>query len=198
MIDTGNMNTFEIILNEQTPKVQEIADIKLYLKMHRPYLLEFLEDCRGRLNAAGMACNQLNLNGDRFMVRAFAHRNLGTDSNGPIWKLIIDPKIIEYVGMKEIKCEGCLTWKGKIVVVERSRAVRVSYYDIDGEFHTDEFHRGFDAQVWQHEINHLNGVEEQIEELDYQNKIKRIDIQRNDLCPCGSGKKYKLCCLSYL
>jgi hypothetical protein len=36
------MNIFEIIPNEQTPKVQEIADIALYLKMHGPYLQEFV------------------------------------------------------------------------------------------------------------------------------------------------------------
>ena len=27
-------------------------------------------------------------------------------------------------------------------------------------------------------------------------KIKEYKIGRNDLCPCGSGKKYKNCCLS--
>lgn len=191
------MNKFEIIPNEQTPKVQEIADIELYLKMHGQYLRDFLEDCRGRLNAAGMACNQLSLNGDRFMVRAFAHREFNEDIRGPIWKLAIDPKIIEFVGLKEIKCEGCLTWKGKTVVAERSRAVRVSYYDIDGIFHADEFHRGFDGQVWQHEINHLNGVAERIEDPGFV-EPKRIDAQRNDPCPCGSGKKYKQCCLLLL
>jgi hypothetical protein len=41
-IDIINMNIFEIIPNEQTPKVQEIADIALYLKMHGPYLQEFV------------------------------------------------------------------------------------------------------------------------------------------------------------
>ena len=191
------MNKFEIIPNEQTPKVPEIADISLYLKMHGQYLQEFLDSCYTRYNAAGLACNQVSLNGDRFMVRAFAHRDIDTNGKEPIWALVIDPKIIEYIGMKEIKCEGCLTWKGKLIIAERSRAVRVSYYDINGEFHIDEFHKGFDAQVWQHEVNHLNGVAEQIEEPGFP-EPKPINVGRNDPCPCESGKKYKHCCLLYL
>lgn len=27
--------------------------------------------------------------------------------------------------------------------------------------------------------------------------FKKEKIGRNDLCPCGSGKKYKKCCLKY-
>ena len=187
------MNTFEIIPNEQTPKVQEIADIALYLKMHGPYLQEFLDSCYSRYGAAGLACNQVSLNGDRFMVRAFAYK----DDFDKLWRLAIDPVIEEYIGMKEIKCEGCLTWKGKVIVAERSRAVKVSYVDIKGNLHRGEIYKGFFGQVWQHEINHLNGVEERIEEPGFP-EPKPIDVQRNDKCPCGSGKKYKHCCLLYL
>ena len=189
------MNIFEVIPNQQTPKVQHITDITLYLKMQGLILQEFLDSCYMRYNAAGLACNQVNFNGDRFMVRAFAYK----DSSNKLWKLAIDPIIEEYIGMKEIKVEGCLTWKGKLIVAERSRAVKVSYYDLLGNCYFDEFHKGFDAQVWQHEINHLDGIEEQIEEYDHINKIpKRKDIGRNDPCPCNSGKKYKNCCLLYL
>lgn len=43
-----------------------------------------------------------------------------------------------------------------------------------------------------------------IEELDYfkemtieptQKQLKRMKVGRNDSCPCGSGKKFKKCCL---
>ena len=184
------MNTFEIIPNEQTPKVQEIADIALYLKMHSPYLQDFLDSCYERYNAAGLACNQVSLNGERFMVRAFAYK----DNFDKLWRLAIDPTIDEYLGMKEIKCEGCLTWQGKVIVAERSRAVKVSYVDIHGNLHANEIYKGFDAQVWQHEVNHLNGIEEHIEEKGFP-EPKQLDIQRNDKCPCGSNRKYKNCCL---
>lgn len=184
------MSTFEIIPDEQTPRVADIADIELYLKMHSTYLIEFLENCRWRLNAAGLACNQVTLDGERFMVRAFAHLEKETN----IWNIAVDPKIIEYIGIKEIKTEGCLTWKGKVIVAERSRRVVVSYWDLQGNFHTGEIYSGFAGQVWQHEVNHLNGVAERIEEPSFI-EPKPIEAQRNDKCPCGSGKKYKQCCL---
>ena len=28
-------------------------------------------------------------------------------------------------------------------------------------------------------------------------KIAGVEIKRNQLCPCGSGKKHKKCCLNY-
>lgn len=184
------MNTFEIISNEQTPRVPEIDDINKYITDNYAVLQEFLENCRWRLNAAGLACNQTSLNGERLMIRAFAHK----DVYDKIWRLVINPVITEYIGIKEIKCEGCLTWVGKTVVAERSRAVKVSYYDINGNFYANEFHKGFDAQVWQHEINHLNGVEERIEKIGFV-EPKPINVGRNDKCPCLSNKKYKNCCL---
>ena len=184
------MNKFEIIPNEQTPGVQEIENISEYIKVHFANLQEFLENCRWRLNAAGLACNQLSIDGQRFMVRAFAYLNKETN----IWNIAVDPKIVEYIGIKEIKTEGCLTWKGKLIVAERSRRVSVSYYDIHGKFHTGEIYSGFAGQVWQHEVNHLNGVAERIEEPGFP-EPKSIEVQRNDKCPCNSGKKYKQCCL---
>jgi peptide deformylase len=154
------VNKFEIIPNEQTPKVPEISNFKEYITINREILGEFLENCRWKTNAVGLACNQMSLNGERFMIRAFAY----VDNYDKIWRIAIDPIINEYVGLKEIKCEGCLTWKDKVIVAERSRGIRVSYYDIHGNFHVNELFKGFVAQVWQHEINHLNGIEERVEE----------------------------------
>jgi len=195
--------TFEIIPNEQTPKVDEIQDIHEYLDDNREKLFAFLDFARTRLNAAGLAANQCSMDGLRFMVRAFALKdwsynpyseaNRAGYSAGETWKVVIDPKIVEYQGIKDIRVEGCLTWVGKKVVAERNRIVSVSYFDMEGTLH-QETHKGFDAQVWQHEINHLNGVEEQIEEYSYQ-EPKALEVGRNEKCPCGSNLKYKNCCL---
>jgi peptide deformylase len=185
---------FEVIPNEQTLRVPDIEDIELFLRQNIYDLTAFREYAETRTDAAGLAANQCSIGGYRFMARAFALRIFNSFDNKPLWKLIIDPQITEYIGIKDIKCEGCLTWKGRVVVAERSRAVRVSYYNEVGEKIIGEIYRGFDAQVWQHEINHLNGVPEQIEERSYV-EPKALTAGRNDLCPCGSGKKYKNCCL---
>lgn len=189
--------TFEVIPNEQTPRVPDIEDVELFFKQNIEKLEAFKDYAWSRLDAAGLAANQCSIDGERLMLRVFAFRELNTDSRAPVWKLIIDPHITEYIGIKEFKCEGCLTWKGKYVVAERSRGVRVSYYNEIGEHITNEIYKGYDAQVWQHEINHLDGIEERIEERTFQ-PIKPIDVGRNDKCPCGSNKKYKNCCLLLL
>jgi peptide deformylase len=188
--------TFEVIPNQQTPRVPDIENIELFFIQNIQKLQAFKDYANTRFDAVGLAANQCSLDGERFMLRVFALRDLTGTVDEFKWRLIIDPRIIEYVGMKEIKVEGCLTWRGKRIVAERSRAIIVDYYDEVG-VKNQEFVKGFEAQVWQHEINHLNGIEERIEEVGFV-VPKPPDIQRNEKCPCGSGKKYKNCCLLYL
>lgn len=181
-------NNFEIIPDQQTPKVTETISIE----KNREVFLEFFEFAKQQHNAVGLAANQCNLNGKRFNQRIFAIKHLKEDT----WRLIIDPVVSEYVGMKEMKLEGCLTWCDKMILAKRSRAVIVKYYDIDGNLYENELHYGFDAQIWQHEINHLDGIPETVVEPNYKLPLE-LKIGRNEPCPCGSGKKYKQCCLKY-
>jgi peptide deformylase len=184
---------FKIIPNEQTPKIENPNilsenEAKLYIEDNSVLLNEFLEFAKQQENAVGLATNQCSINDRRFdWIHAFAYCN----SNE--WSLIINPIILNYFGISEEKAEGCLTWENKKIIANRYRGIYVDYFDINGKLHKEEFYRGFEAQIWQHEVNHLNGVPENVVELDYPDP-KPIDIGRNDLCPCGSGKKYKKCC----
>ena len=180
---------FEIIPSQQTPKVPDITDVELFYIQNIEKLQAFIEYAQTRNDAVGLAANQVSLDGERLNLRVFALRKLHTDN----WRLIVNPVITEHIGIKDIKCEGCLTWVGKVVVAERSRAIRVSYYDELGVRHSEEY-KGFEAQIWQHEINHLDGINEVIEERNYV-EPKLVEVNRNDRCPCGSGKKYKQCCI---
>ena len=186
---------FNIIPNEQTPKVGELdlqltSEVEGYIEEHRAELEAFLEFAKTQTTAVGLAANQCSLNGKRFMVCAFALRNILNHT----WSLVIDPFIYKYVGIKEIKAEGCLTWKGQKILAERSRAVVVDYFDIDSNRHQDELNKGFMGQIWQHEVNHLNGVPEQIVSQSTPDPPP-ITVGRNEKCPCGSNLKYKHCCL---
>lgn len=187
---------FKVIPEEQTPKVPLVQDefIKDYIETNRETLLAFLEYAKTRNDAVGLAANQVAVYGDdsedgiRLSLRAFALRDVVTRE----WSLVIDP-VIRCFGIKELKGEGCLTWKGLIVEAERYRQVEASYYDMDGNLHQGEIYKGFAAQIWQHEVNHLNGVEEKV--VIYFREPDLIEVGRNEPCPCGSGKKYKKCCL---
>lgn len=187
---------FEIIPNEQTPKILHdlsLDYVQVYITEHREELDAFLEFAKTQHKAVGLAANQCSLDGKRFMVRAFALRNLFTHD----WSLVIDPVITENVGICEERAEGCLTWEGKKILAERYRGVIVDYATRDGEVVRGELHKGFEGQIWQHEINHLNGIEEVVVEKHHPDPKETI-VGRNEPCPCGSGKKYKKCCLTLL
>jgi len=183
---------FEIIPDQQTPAVSTVAfsDSKLFIEHHREELEGFLEFVETQPTAVGLAANQCSLDEERFMMRVFALRNLFTHK----WSLVIDPHITKYIGIKEEKAEGCLTWKGQKIIAERHRAVEVDYFDMDGKRITGEIHKGFEGQIWQHELNHLNGVDEVVVGQHYP-EPQPVKVSRNDTCPCGSGLKYKKCCL---
>jgi len=183
--------TFEVIPDEQTPLTPEIADVKAFIKEKKETIQAFKEYAEMRTDGIGLAANQCSLDGERFNLRMFAVKDVNTLET----TIAIDPKIVKYHGMERQKFEGCLTWKGKTIVAKRNMFVDVEFYTPDGEFH-QETHKGFQGQVWQHELNHINGVEEDVKERDEYIDIEETrKIGRNEPCPCGSGKKYKKCCI---
>jgi len=182
---------FDVIIDEQTPITPEIKDVSKFIEEHKEEIETFKEYAISRRDGVGLAANQCSLDGERFNLRMVAVKTSGTNDT----VIAIDPKITKYYGIKLVKFEGCLTWKGvpgMTVVADRYYHVDVEFYTPDGELHK-ETHTGFQAQVWQHELNHINGVEEVIKlvsELPY-----ITDLSRNDKCPCGSDKKLKKCCI---
>jgi len=198
---------FEVIPEQQTPIVPYIDDTSLFIEKNLDVLIEFLDYAKTRNDAIGLASNQVSADGERLMLRMFAIKRIGLHSSPQTnpedwgydagqndeWQLMINPKIVEYIGIKETRCEGCLTWKGRTIVAERSRAVKVTYVT-EEDIEKTEIFKGLDAQIIQHEVNHLDGIEEKIEGYRFP-EPKRVEVGRNDPCPCGSGKKYKQCCL---
>lgn len=191
---------FSIMKNEQTPAVP-VMDIKELLT-HKEVLLAFLEHAsKDYPTGIGLAANQVGIINedvvidrmfgvDRFMLPAFAKKNRETDE----WFLCLNPTIVNQVGLMTPKKEYCLTWPGKLILADRVHAIAVEYYDIEGKKHVVKA-EGFEAQVWQHEINHLLGIPEEVV-----NSSGGLEVSeepgRNDPCLCGSGKKYKKCCLN--
>ncbi|MDD3592365.1 MAG: peptide deformylase [Sulfurovum sp.] len=68
---------------------------------------------------------------------------------------MINPVIIERSGSTKYQ-EGCLSVPGYYDEVERSRYVKVEYFDRNGQSHTIE-DDGFLAIAMQHEMDHLEG-----------------------------------------
>lgn len=72
-------------------------------------------------------------------------------------QVYINPVIVKMSRGKKGKHEGCLSIRGKWGIVPRAEKAMVRAYDEDGK----EFTRGasgFIAHVFQHEMDHLNGI----------------------------------------
>jgi len=70
---------------------------------------------------------------------------------------MINPEITWASSEMEKDWEGCLTVPGIRGLVPRHRAIRVQYYGRDGTM-VEASYEGFLARVFQHEVDHLDGL----------------------------------------
>jgi peptide deformylase len=70
--------------------------------------------------------------------------------------VLINPEIVESKGKQKFK-EGCLSFPGLSVEVERAKEVKVKALNENGE-PLDILLSDFPAVVFQHELDHLNGI----------------------------------------
>jgi peptide deformylase len=107
-----------------------------------------------------------------------------------VYYTFVNPIILDKDRCFIFRREGCLSFPGQFISTLRYRRVTVKDdYNLNesGEKMTRIF-SGMMAVVLQHEVDHLNGVT-------IFDRMKK-EIGRNEKCPCGSGKKYKKCCIS--
>jgi len=73
-------------------------------------------------------------------------------------EIIINPTWTKNKDATELLLEeGCLSFPGLFLKVNRFDKIDVGYQSIDGKMHSDTL-SGFAAHVFQHESEHLNGV----------------------------------------
>ena len=166
---------------------------------------ELFEILSKRKDGIGLAANQVGIDAAVAVVNV----------REPI--VLINPEIVS----RETEIpfyEGCLSFPGKGINTKRYETVEVTSDNVDGTMifsgvDTGEKTKGsweqegktyqvkdrdlriLEAVCVQHEIDHLNGMRilDRAQEL----TIRRTEpkIGRNEKCPCGSGRKYKKCCI---
>ena len=139
-----------------------------------------------RGDGIGLAANQVGIDASVAVVNV----------KEPI--VLINPKIVRkeeetryYEGCLSYPKKGCHTKRYKIVEVE------VDNYESNLTFGAGDTESDLLESVCvQHEIDHLNGM--RILDRAQQLTIRRDKpkIGRNEPCPCGSGRKYKKCCIN--
>jgi len=128
--------------------------------------------------------------------------------------VLINPK---YVAKENeiIYGEGCLSFPNRAMRTKRYRDIIISTEQSEanwyfsgveensdgksgwdkGNMKQDQELRLLEAVCVQHEIDHLNGITIYDREIKLEPTKVEKKVGRNDPCPCGSGKKYKKCCL---
>jgi len=139
-----------------------------------------------RGDGIGLAANQVGIDAQVAVVNV----------KEPI--VLINPKIVSKE--EEVRYyEGCLSFPKKGCHTKRYKTIEVKVDNIEsnmtfgvGDTEVDLL----ESVCVQHEIDHLNGMRilDRAQELTIRRDKPKIG--RNEPCPCGSGKKYKKCCIN--
>ena len=155
-----------------------------------------------RGDGIGLAANQVGIDAQVAVVNV----------REPI--VLINPKIVS----RETEIpfyEGCLSYPGKGVNTKRYETVEVKSDTVEGtmifsgvdtcesgkgswehsEVKEDRHVRTLEAVCVQHEIDHLNGIRCLDRVVDTTIRVEKKP-GRNEPCHCGSGKKFKKCCIN--
>lgn len=122
----------------------------------------------------GLAANQIGIDAKVCIIRAGQEKiNL------------VNPIITEKYDLSLFKGEGCLSFPGEWLITKRYNEIVIK----DLYRPAGMILMGLEAVVAQHEIGHLYG------ELMH-DFVVTLPLGPNSQCWCGSGKKWKKCCLT--
>ena len=122
-------------------------------------LKQFAQDMVETMRQAdgvGLAAPQVGVN-ERLIVVEMPEEGFEDDPNAGKLFVVVNPEIIRAKGEMEPGDEGCLSIPGYIGEVMRYPMITVKGQDVNGKEMRIKAH-GFLARIFQHEIDHLNGV----------------------------------------
>ena len=146
---------------------------------------ELFQILNKRGDGIGLAANQVGIDASVAVVNV----------KEPI--VLINPKVVK----KEEETryyEGCLSFPKKGCHTKRYKTVEV---EVDNMESNMTFGAGdtdldlLESVCVQHEVDHLNGMRILDRAMELTIRRDKPKIGRNEPCPCGSGKKYKKCCI---
>jgi peptide deformylase len=98
----------------------------------------------------GIAAPQVGLLRNIICVQRFDKENTPVET-------YFNPRIKSCSDSTQVGKEGCLSIPDKTGLVKRYSSITIEYIDLDGKLHLEKI-SGFTAVIFQHEIDHLNGI----------------------------------------
>ena len=118
--------------------------------LDRQKLSEELKENMIHHEGIGLSANQIGIWERVFvMIRDMEYNEIITCFN---------PKILKYSKSKSIMEEGCLSYPGLFLKIERPSSVVVKYEDEDKKYHKIKLD-GLPARIFQHEYDHMEGID---------------------------------------
>lgn len=118
------------------------------MKLFRQRLLATVQDTVNP--GVGIAAPQVGVNVKMIYLQRF-------DKPGEPFEVYYNPVIYEYGDSIKEGREGCLSVPGVMGYVERSQNIGIEYLDSNAISQNEKI-SGFTAVIFQHEIDHLNGI----------------------------------------
>lgn len=129
-------------------KAQEVTDFGRELQQ----LIDDMFDTLRHAAGVGLAAPQVNVPW-RVLVVEYTH-----DEGAPPERYaLVNPKVVYLSPETEVGTEGCLSIPGVFGDVQRARSIIIKGQDRYGQPVTIRAH-GWLARIFQHEIDHLNGI----------------------------------------
>jgi len=120
----------------ETVTKSEVADI----------VKDLIDTAKANPTAVGLAAVQIGIHRNIFIAKMRNEQ----------WRAFINPKIVAH-SKEKIECdESCLSVEGSFKKT-RYRSVDIIYFDMQNKTRKNTF-IGFEAQIIQHEMEHLNGI----------------------------------------
>ena len=129
-------------------KAKEVAVSKIKSKEIQDLLKEMIEVLKGEEIGVGLAASQVGIDKQIFILKDPKKNN---------YSVFINPKIIKLSREGRLMSEGCLSVRDYWGKVKRAAKVLVVSFDGKGDKFEKNF-SGLAAQIFQHEVDHLNGV----------------------------------------
>lgn len=139
--DSADLKILKAVSTDINPKDKLIPVLakRMYLAMRDP-----------ARPGVGIAAPQVGINKNIIWVQRF-------DKPNEPFEYYINPRIIWRSNLIRKGAEGCLSIPDERGDVYRNYTIQISYFDAQGNF-KQEVIEGFTAVIFQHEIDHLNGV----------------------------------------